>query len=58
MVQGEQLDVRTLAAMVRAGAVKFELLSADVRERIEAFERGDIEADDDQPGLFEGASND
>lgn len=55
MDSGQTVSLETLAAMVRAGTVKRELLSSELQARLERFEAGEIEdeQDGDQPSLFE-----
>lgn len=39
----EQLSIDALAALVRAGALPVERLTAELQERINAFEKGERE---------------
>lgn len=39
----EQLSIESLAALVRAGALRRALLTAELQERIDAFEKGERE---------------
>lgn len=38
----ETLSISTLAALVRAGALRRALLTAELQERIDAFEKGEL----------------
>lgn len=55
-METEQLRIETIAAMVRLGSLRREALAAEVIERLERFEAGEL--DEDQPGLFDNGDND
>lgn len=38
----EQLSIDALAALVRAGALPVERLTAELQQRIDAFEKGEL----------------